>query len=286
MEVSKQPVGILHPGAMGISIAAALQESGHAVHWVSAGRSNDSRKRAKQYNLIDSGSLAELCSICPVIISVCPPHAAETVADDVLAQGFQGMYIDANAISPLRTERIARKMLDAGVVFVDGGIIGPPAWEPEQTWLYLSGQEAAQAALLFERGLLETEVIGPEIGKASALKMCFAANTKGTTALLCAVLGAAESLGVRTDLERQWSRHGSDFADQTRNRARRVTAKAWRFAGEMEEIAQTFEVAGLPGGFHMAAYEVYTRLAHFKDAADVPALVEVLAALQDKGQRE
>jgi hypothetical protein len=123
-------------------------------------------------------------------------------------------------------------------------------------------------------------VIGDEIGKASALKMCFAANTKGTTALLCAIVAAAEELGVRPELERQWSRHSADFVEQTLSRVRRVTAKAWRFSGEMEEIAATFEAAGLPGGFHLAARDIYERIAGFR-GADIPppALDDVLDAL-------
>ena len=114
---------------------------------------------------------------------------------------------------------------------------------------------------------------------ASALKMCFAANTKGTTALLCAILASAEKLGVRKELENQWSRNWPDFMEQTQNRVRRVTDRAWRYAGEMEEIASTFENAGLPGGFHKAASDIYQRIAHFKGAREIPSLEEVLESL-------
>src|SRR6185436_14581844 len=103
------------------------------------------------------------------------------------------------AISPQRAERIGHAVTDAGAAFVDGGIIGGPAWKPGSTWLYLSGVDADKAAAYFSAGPLETQVIGEAIGKASALKMCFAAYTKGTTALLCAVLGAAEALDVRRE---------------------------------------------------------------------------------------
>ena len=192
--------------------------------------------------------------------------------------------MDGNAIAPQRTQRIEQIITQAGASFVDGGIVGGPAWEPGRTWLYLSGERAEEVAVLFEGGALETAVIGPEIGKASALKMCYAAYTKGTTALLSAILATAERLNVRDELENQWSRGGSDFAAQTQNRVRRVTAKAWRFAGEMEEIAATFEEAGLPGGFHMAANDIYQRTAHFKDAEDVPGLTAVLEALLVNGR--
>jgi 3-hydroxyisobutyrate dehydrogenase-like beta-hydroxyacid dehydrogenase len=143
----------------------------------------------------------------------------------------------------------------------------------------LSGEGAATAVALFAAGPLETEIIGQEIGQASALKMCFAAYTKGTSALLSMILAGAESLGVRPALEAQWSRYWPDFTDETQQRVRRVTAKAWRFEGEMHEIAATFEGVGLPGEFHEAAAEIYRRTAGFKDAAELPELAEVLSAL-------
>jgi 3-hydroxyisobutyrate dehydrogenase-like beta-hydroxyacid dehydrogenase len=264
---------------MGISVAVSALQSGCTVYWVSEGRSADSRERAAAHNLQDAGTLAHLCQLCDVILSVCPPHAAEAVAEAVIAQGFTGLFVDGNAIAPQRAERIASILSEGGAAFVDGGIIGGPAWEPGRTWLYLSGERADEVKGLFEGGALATAVISPQIGQASALKMCFAAYTKGTTALLSAILATAEKLNVRAELENQWSRGGSDFAVQTQNRVRRVTAKAWRFAGEMEEIAATFEAAGLPGGFHLAAHEVYQRMAQFKDAPEVPELAEVLQSL-------
>lgn len=274
-----QNIGILHPGDMGISVAATIQNSGYPVYWTSENRSPQTRERAEKHNLLDATTLEKLIETCPVIISVCPPDAAENLAQAVLAHNFKGLYLDANAISPQRAERINQLMLQAGATFVDGGIIGGPAWNPGRTWLYLSGPSAESAATYFVAGPLETCVIGDEIGKASALKMCFAAYSKGTTALLSAVMATAEGLGVRAELEQQWSRDGSNFAEESAGRVRQVTAKAWRFAGEMEEIADTFALAGLPDNFHRAAAEIYERMASFKNAASRPALEEVLAAL-------
>jgi 3-hydroxyisobutyrate dehydrogenase-like beta-hydroxyacid dehydrogenase len=272
-------VGIIHPGAMGVSVAAAARNSGHTVYWASAGRSAATRQRAEGAGLLDAGSLGDLCRLCSVVISVCPPHAAEEVAEQVRAGGFRGLYLDANAISPMRVAAIGAAMTAASIRFVDGGIVGGPAWEPGQTWLYLSGQDAADLASLFAAGPLETTVLDGSIGRASALKMCYAAYTKGTTALLAAILATSEEFGVRQALMVQWERDWPSFPAQAEGRAQRVTAKAWRFAGEMEEIAATFRQAGLPGGFHGAAADLYRRLAHFKDEAALPPVAEVLAAL-------
>ncbi|MBA3875030.1 MAG: DUF1932 domain-containing protein, partial [Anaerolineae bacterium] len=206
-------------------------------------------------------------------------------ANDVLSLGFRGLYVDMNAISPQRVQRIADKMAAHGTRFVSGSIIGGPAWKPNTTWLYLSGADAQSVADCFTAGPLETEVLGAEIGKANALKMCFAAYSKGTTALLSAVMAAAESLDVRADLERQWSRNGSTFADEAAKNVQQVTAKAWRFSGEMEEIAATLGDAGLPSAFHQAAADIYQRMADFKGADPLPSLEDVLAALIHKSDK-
>jgi 3-hydroxyisobutyrate dehydrogenase-like beta-hydroxyacid dehydrogenase len=199
----------------------------------------------------------------------------------VIESGFKGLYLDGNAIAPQRVIRIGQVLQANGIQFVDGGIIGGPAWKPKETWLYLSGQEASRIAACFSNGPLEVKIIGEEVGKASALKMCYAAYTKGTTALLSAILAAAETLNIREELYERWDRDDQDFSEQVDRRVRRVTAKAWRFKGEMEEIASTFHEAGLPGGFHQAAAEIYHRMAGFKDASETPALHDVLNALLD-----
>lgn len=274
-----ETIGILHPGAMGISVAASALRSGQRVCYASEGRSAATRGRATEHNLDDLGTLAALCKECSILISVCPPHAAEDVAQQVIAGGFTGLYLDANAISPQKSQRIETMLASAGIAFVDGGIIGGPAWATGETWLYLSGKEAGRIAGCFSAGPLEINIIGDEIGKASALKMCYAAYTKGTTALLTAILALAEASGVRTELSAQWERDEPGFSGQAEARARRVTAKAWRFAGEMDEIAGTFEAASLPGGFHLAVGDIYRRLARFKETEQAPDLQAVLRAL-------
>ena len=275
-------IGILHPGEMGISVAASAIHNGHEVYWSSQGRSSETRARAQKYGLIEAGSLIQLCEMCEIILSVCPPHAAEDTAQSVIDAGFKGLYVDANAIAPQRSIRIGQDMESTGMRFVDGGIIGGPAWKPKETWLYLSGAHAEEISRCFANGPLETKVISAEIGKASALKMCYAAYSKGTTALLAATLATADSLGVREDLYQQWDRDDTNFSNQVNQRVRRVTAKAWRFEGEMKEIATTFREAGLPGGFHEAAAEIYNRMTGLRDIGSSSAVDEILAAITDR----
>ena len=274
-----ETIGFLHPGAMGISVAVSTLHSGHQACYASEGRSGATQTRASEHGLRDLETVAQLCQTCSIVISVCPPHAAEDVARQVIANGFTGLYLDANAIAPQKAQHIGEMLSSAGIDFVDGGIVGGPAWTPGETWLYLSGKESARIADRFSAGPLEVRIIGDEIGKASALKMCYAAYTKGTTALLTSILALSESLGVRKELKSQWEQDEPGFSARTELRARRVTAKAWRFAGEMDEIASTFESAGFPGGFHRAAGEVYRRLEDFKGLEEFPKLEDILAKL-------
>ena len=276
-------IGILHPGEMGISIAASAINSGHQVYWVSQNRSHNTRQRAKEQNLIEMKLVSELCQVCDIIICVCPPRAAEEVATLVAEGGFRGFYLDANAISPQRAIRLSQVMEVNNIHFMDGGIIGGPAWKPKETWLYLSGENAKVIADCFKNGPLETKIIGNEVGKASALKMCYAAYSKGTTALLASILATAESLGVRDELYQQWDFDDSSFSEQVNRRVIRATAKAWRFEGEMNEIADTFREAGLPTGFHEAAAEVYHRMANLKDKQETYLVSEIISYITTPG---
>ena len=70
--------------------------------------------------------------------------------------GFEGVYVDANAISPMR----AREIAAIQPRFVDGGIVGGPPDEPGTT-LYLSGAGAASVAVLFVGTKLEPRVSSP-----------------------------------------------------------------------------------------------------------------------------
>jgi 3-hydroxyisobutyrate dehydrogenase-like beta-hydroxyacid dehydrogenase len=270
-------IGLMHPGAMGASVGAAVRSNQHTVLWASEGRTAGTHARARRADLEDAGTVAALVKASEIVLSVCPPHAAEDVASEVVQLGFSGVYVECNAISPDRTRAIQQIIEDAGAHYVDGGIIGGPAWKREAgTRLYLSGPRAEEVAACFAGSPLETPVISDRIGAASAIKMGYAAFTKGTTALLTAILGVVEKEGVRAELARQW---GDAFTTQTVRRVCSNTAKAWRFVGEMHEIAATFEGAGLPGGFHRAAAEVYERLEAFKHQDEPPAIESVLEAL-------
>jgi 3-hydroxyisobutyrate dehydrogenase-like beta-hydroxyacid dehydrogenase len=245
-------VGVLHPGAMGSAVGAALRAAGHEALWASQGRSAASAARARAAGMSDAGTVAALLARAEVVLSICPPHAALETAE--LATGFDGVYVDANAISP-DTARAAQAAV--GARFVDGGIIGPPPSQPGTTRLYLSGDDAAAVAELFDATALEAIVVDGEVGAASALKMTYAAWTKGTAALLVAISATARAHGVDEALLAEWARSQPRLAERYERAVEASADKGWRWVAEMREIAQTFAAAGQPDGFHLAAAEVF-----------------------------
>lgn len=273
--MTKATVGLLHPGEMGSSVGAAAKAAGARVVWASENRSPATRSRASAQDLEDVGSIDRLVTAADFVISVCPPHSALEVARAVAAHRFRGVYVDANAISPEKARTIASVIENAGGTFVDGGIIGPPAEEPGTTRLYLSGREAARVAELFHGSVLETIQMQAPVGAASALKMAYSAWTKGSAALLIALRAFAITEGVDADLLAEWRRSIPDLPARSERTVNLTARKAWRFVGEMEEMADTFQAAGFPTGFPFAAREIYQHLDQYKDASLAPSLVEV-----------
>ena len=254
-------VGLLHPGVMGAALGSALKPAAGVVIWAAAGRSITTSKRAELADLVSVPDVAEVARRADLIVSVCPPDAALAVATEVAAalvgRPEPPLYLDANAVAPDTVWAIGELLGPDRVV--DGSIIGPPPWEPGHTVLWLSGQAAPTVAELFAGGPFASRVLGPTLGPASALKACFALQSKALPMLWLAMAEAADEFGVRTELRAELARMGAEdtLLDGPGPRA---AANAWRWAGEMDEAAAALAAVGLPDGFSRAAAEMYRRL--------------------------
>lgn len=169
LKLAPRPViGVLHPGAMGAALGSALKPVAGAVIWAAAGRSDLTSKRAEIADLVGVPDVAELVRRADVVISVCPPHAARAMAEQVAAalvgRAGPSIYVDASAVT-LQTVRDVGELLGAGRV-VDMTVIGPPAYVSGRTQLWLSGREAETVAALFAGSPFGTRVLGPKLGAA------------------------------------------------------------------------------------------------------------------------
>jgi hypothetical protein len=256
-------IGVLHPGAMGAAIGSALKPVAGAVIWAAAGRSQSTSKRAELADLVGVPDVAALARRADVIVSICPPQAAREVAEEVAAaladHPRRPLYLDANAVSPATVQGIGEVLGPDRVV--DGAVIGPPAWEAGSTVLWLSGAAAETVAVLFAGSPFEAQVLGPGLGTASALKACYAVQSKALPAAWRAIADAATAYGVEEALRRQLARNGVHLDALLEGVAAKAGAKAWRWAGEMDEAADAMAAVGVPDGFSRAAAAVYRRMA-------------------------
>jgi 3-hydroxyisobutyrate dehydrogenase-like beta-hydroxyacid dehydrogenase len=261
-------IGLLHPGAMGAAISAVLARGGHEVLWCPEGRSPSTAARADTAGLRRTESLADLLGRAEVVLSVCPPAAAESVAEQV--HGYQRVFVDANAISPPRMTRIAGMLTEAGATVVDAAVIGPPPGRGRDARIYLAGPPEAAGLVrdLFPAGPVEAILVTGGIGKASALKMAYGSFQKASRALAAVSHALADEYGVTAELLAEATKLGRNaLAD--RDYLPSAAARGWRWAPEMSEVADTLRALGLPPELAEGAGAVFERWASDKDNHDL-----------------
>ncbi len=263
-------VGLLHPGRMGSAIGAAMADGGHRVLWCPAGRSAGSARRAEQVGLTPTADLAELLAASEVVFSICPPAAAEDLAGEVADTGFTGVFVEANAISPHRMTAIARRFSATGATVLDGSIIGPPPSAAHPARVYLAGpaDSVELASGLLAGSSAEPVSLGERIGQASGLKMAYGSFQKTSRALAAVSHAMADDYGVTDHLLAEARRlDGNALLD--RDHFPSAAARAWRWAPEMLEAAESARALGLPDALATGSAEVMSRWAADRDDFDL-----------------
>jgi 3-hydroxyisobutyrate dehydrogenase-like beta-hydroxyacid dehydrogenase len=194
------------------------------------------------------------------ILSILPPSdalgLARRFAPALTASNAKPVYVECNAVSPPTAERIAEVIAPTGSAFVDVGIIGgPPKTGDAGPRLYASGPHASRFATLKQYGLDIRVLSGPSTA-ASALKMSYAGMTKGTQALNAVMLLAAMRGGTSDALMAELQKSQPQLLAWLRSYLATMPPKAYRWVGEMHEIANF--VSEDPAG-----HELYVGAAHF-----------------------
>lgn len=279
-------LAILGTGDMGSAVGGAYVRAGIRVVTSLAERSPHSRALAVRAGIEDVGSLRAVVEQADLLLSIVPPAdayaCAESAAVAMVEAGREPVFVDCNAVAPATAHSIARIFAALNAPFVDCGIVGRgplPNVDPP-TRFYVSGAERAQLLELEVPGIRMIDM-GAEIGTGSALKMAYAALNKGTDALLAAVLIAAERLGVRPALMHELELSQKEALARMHARVPYLAATAERFAGEMAEIAATYEAAGVTPLFHRGAEWLYATLATTPLAAETRATLPAQRSLDD-----
>jgi 3-hydroxyisobutyrate dehydrogenase-like beta-hydroxyacid dehydrogenase len=258
--MTQDSIAILMPGDMGSGVGRALREHGLDVVTSLAGRSDRSRGLAAAAGMRDAGRLQDTVVAADLVLSILPPAQAvaqaEAVAAAMAATGARPVYVDCNAVSPATARKVGAIIAGAGAPFLDCGIIGLPPGKSPETRFHVAGPDTAPMRRLHGKGI-SVIPMGPEIGRASALKMVYAGLTKGTWTLHTALLLGAWRMGVYDELIAEYENSQGAALKAMRDRVPRLPTDAGRWVGEMEEIAASLADAGVPSGFHEAAAEIF-----------------------------
>ena len=236
-------VGLLHPGEMGSAVGRRVADARPRGR-LGLGRPERRDARARARGFRDAGTVAALAGEAELILSICPPHAALDVARAVrrLRRPLRRRERDlarargrgAALHAALRRRRHRRRPAEAA---------GDDASVPV-------GRAGRRGRRALRRHARSTRASSPD---ASALKMAYAAWSKGTTALLLAIRDVARHYGV----EDEWRLAA---AGPRSTGFRRAEARPPQRAGAGRRDGrdrETFAAAGAARGFHHAAAEYY-----------------------------
>jgi 3-hydroxyisobutyrate dehydrogenase-like beta-hydroxyacid dehydrogenase len=266
-------IGVTSPGDMGQGVAMCIKALGFNVCMASDGRSPRTRALGEKAGLTDCGSLEKLVQTCDMVLSILDPGAAVTNARAVAAAckstGRKIIYVDCNAIAPQTMTEITDIMTAVGCTTLDAGIIGPPPRNGAKQRFYVSGPNA-EIMNRINSEQINVRVAGERIGDASAVKMCYAALTKGSIALGTELLIAARKLGVEKTLEAELKSSQTQLHDSVLSRSAGMAFKAYRWVPEMHEIAKTFEGAGMTPRIFQGAADLYAQIATTPQGKESP----------------
>ena len=269
---------IVAVGAMGSGVGRRLAANGVEVITSLDGRSEASRRRAEAAGMVDVP--VERLAEADLFLSILPPSEAVALARRMapVLGPRKVVYVDCNAVSPATAKEIGGIVMAAGCPFVDAGIIGSPPSEKANPRIYASGEHAQRFAALARYGLNIPVLDGPN-GAASALKLSYAGISKGITALGAAMMLAATRAGAAAALRQELAQSQAEVLAGLQRTMPSMYSKAYRFAGEMEEIAAFIGEEFPESGIYRGMAGLYERIAADLDGdkREIGALDALLA---------
>lgn len=238
----KTTVAIVAMGEMGAGVGRALVECGARVLTSLDGRSQVSAERAAKAGVEVVRDDGALVGQADFVLSIVPPSRAAELAERLLprirAAERKPVFVECNAIAPATVRQIAAPFESEGLPFVDAGIIGPPpALGRTAPRFYASGGAVARFEEM-RKFAMDVRPLSDKVGDASALKMAYGGINKGLQALGAALILGAVRNGVSQPLWREMRDSQPEVLQLLSRALPKMYAKAYRWIGEMEEVAK------------------------------------------------
>lgn len=279
-------VGLLSVGAMGWQLARSLRARGIRVLTSAKGRSSATRGRAQELGVELVDDVGALVNTVEIIISLVPPASAMNVVKNVAESAPSEMLlVDANSIAPQTAASMDATLSAHGMRFVDASVMTLP--RDVSPRMYVCGP-AREAILDLDHEDFRMIDMGPQIGRASALKMCLSLLTKSTMGLWYAMLAAAERFEVQDELQAVLDVPHPLFSAETRAQIAsyaekdHLSVRASRWSGEMSECSKSLESLGAAQAYTEATERIFRLLAQAKTPGEVSGLAELLGSEKDR----
>lgn len=185
------------------------------------------------------GSVPDLAAASDIILSTVVASAAvEVAAGAAPSLSERHFYADLNSVSPAAKQAVSRHIAGSGAKFVEAAVMAPVAPKLHRTPMLLAGDHAAAFVEILAPYGMQLEVLGTQIGSASAIKMFRSILVKGLEALVLECLIGASRHGVA---ERVLASMGETFPGLDWNRLAhylvgRAVLHGERRASEMKEV--------------------------------------------------
>jgi 3-hydroxyisobutyrate dehydrogenase-like beta-hydroxyacid dehydrogenase len=203
--------------------------------------------------------------------------------------GHCPLYVDANAISPMTSQAIGEIVCGAGARYIDACIIGPAANVRERCTFYVSGPHRQEFEKILGKSL-RTQMLGQELGQASAFKMTFAGFTKGISALFLELTLAARKLGFLEELLHRYTATLPGVVEMMQRSIPTFPLHVQRRSDEMAELASMLVHMGMTSHMAQGSQQVLAAMGDLKlaerysEAAEQRwSLREVLEILYQEG---
>jgi 3-hydroxyisobutyrate dehydrogenase-like beta-hydroxyacid dehydrogenase len=156
-------------------------------------------------------------------------------------------FLDVNSVSPKRKIETAALVAPSGAAYVDVAVMAPVAPYLHKVPCLIGGPGAVALAPRAAALGMKMELVSPEVGQASAIKMFRSIVVKGMEAILVESMTASSEYGVEArvlaSLQETWP--GIDWEKLSGYMIERVVTHGKRRAAEMREVADTLEGIGL-----------------------------------------
>ena len=253
-------VAILSPGDMGHAVGNLLRERGLRVLTCLEGRSARTKSLSDKAGIVDvptlEGLIAESHVLLSITVSEIVPTLCTQVAAAVKETGTNLLFAECNAIAPQVSREMEPILTESGARYVDASIVGGPPRNGSSPRFYASGEHAEELAQLRDYGL-DVRPVGEEIGQASGIKMCYAAMTKGSSALYAQLLLAAELMGLSEHVKDEFHHSQTAVMQRMERGLPGIPAKSRRWVSEMQEIEATFSHLGLTHHLFRGVTDMY-----------------------------